>query len=300
MSDTHLVLNAYNGAPMAGMTDQVVGVTLIDPQMLPSLRHCAGLESVTMASPPAGPCPGKRKLSEICPPSVKELNLVRAPGVEVDELPEACTHLSITRKKIKVGVIGGLGHVTELRVDKCTLNSKNLIDILALCPKAESLHLPNNQPGMLGGLEEAMRQGRAMPPLRSFDASFMDLTDDFSNYRWTGSVVEAFPHLEKLKLNVSRVPYDLLGLPRLTCLSIHLTKGLTVAKVAPMLQMLPTLERLEVIVQRGDDVEAAESLLRTVAGSVKVQSREKATHSVSLSMLNAGNLLNSLRQCPSW
>jgi hypothetical protein len=302
--NNHLIARpgAFNDAQMAGMTDQVVRLTLIDPTTLPSLHPFSTLETLTMASPPDCPRPPKRKLSAICPPSVRELNLVRASGVEVDELPEACTHLSLTRpdKKINVGEIRGLSQVTKLRLNACKLNDRDLIDILALCPKLETLQLPNNQPGMLEGLEVAMRQGRAMPPLRSFDASYVDLTDDFANCSRIGSVVEAFPYLEKLKLNVSCVPYELLELPSLTCLSIHLTKGLTVANVALMLQILPTLERLEVIVNRDDDVEAAESLLRTVARSVKVQSREEAKHSASLSMLNVGNLLDSLRHCPNW
>jgi hypothetical protein len=266
------------------------------------LVHFSRLDTLTMASPPDRPKPPKRKLSAICPPSVRKLNLIRAPGVEVDELPEACTHLSITRpdRTINVRAISGLSQVTELCLNTCKLNYCNLIDIFALCPMLETLQLPNNQPGMLRGLEVAMRQGRAMPPLRSFDASHMDRTNDVSDGSRIGSVVKAFPYLEKLKLNVSCVPHELLGLSSLTCLSIHLTKGLTGAKVAPMLQMLPTLERLEVIVNRDDDVEAAESLLRTVARSVKVQSREEAKHSASLSMLNVGNLLDSLRHCPNW
>jgi hypothetical protein len=301
--NAHLILpRAFNDAQMVGMTNRLVGLTLIDPTTLPSLRPFSRLETLTMASPPDGPRPPKRNLSAICPPSVRELNLIRAPGVEVDELPEACTHLSITRpdNNINVWAIRGLSQVTELRLDRCKLDHKDLIGILILCPMLKTLQLPNNQPGMLEGLKVAMRQGRAMPPLRSFDASYMDLTNDVSDGSWIGSVVEAFPYLEKLKLNVSCVPYELLGLPSLTCLSIHLTKGLTVAKVAPMLQILPTLERLEVIVNRDDDVEAAESLLRTVARSVKVQSREEAKHSASLSMLNVGNLLDSLRHCPNW
>jgi hypothetical protein len=302
VQNTHLVLNAYNGAPMVGMTDQVVGLTLIDPQTLPSLIPFPRLETLTIASPPDGPKPQKHQLSAICPPSVKKIKLVRAPGVEVDELPVACTDLSITRpgKKINIGVIGGLSRVTELRLNACKLNDADLIDIVTLCPKLETLQLPNNEPGMLRGVEMARRQGCTMPPLLSFDASFTGPTSDVPDCSWIGSVVEAFPHLEKLKLNASRVPYELLGLQSLTCLSIHLTKGLTVAKVAPILHILPTLERLEVIVNRNDDVEAAESLLRTVARSVKVQSREEAKHSVSLSMLNARNLLHSLHHCPSW
>ena len=232
VQNTHLVLNAYNGAPMVGMTDQVVGLTLIDPQTLPSLIPFPRLETLTIASPPDGPKPQKHQLSAICPPSVKKIKLVRAPGVEVDELPVACTDLSITRpgKKINIGVIGGLSRVTELRLDACKLNDTDLIDIVTLCPKLETLQLPNNEPGMLRGVEMARRQGCTMPPLLSFDASFTGPTSDVPDCSWIGSVVEAFPHLEKLKLNASRVPYELLGLQSLTCLSIHLTKGLTVAK----------------------------------------------------------------------
>jgi hypothetical protein len=271
-------------------------LTLIDLPTPTSFQRYFRLTTLTMASPPDGPRARKRKLSKMCPPSVEKINLIRASGKVIDALPEACTELSVTRpdKAINVGSISGLCRVTKLHLDTCKLNEESLTCILASCLMLETLQLPNNQPGMLRGLGEAMRQGCAMPHLRSFDASFTAFASGVSGYNCVGSVVEAFPRLEELKLNVSVVPYELLELTRLMRLCIHLNGSLTAAKVAPMLQMLPVLERLEVIVDREADVGDAKSLLHTVAPSVKVQSRQEARHLESLSMLNAKNLRNLL------
>jgi hypothetical protein len=73
--NAHLILRAFNDAQMVGMTNQLVGLTLLDPTTPPSLVHFSRLENLAMASPPDGPRPPKRKLSVICPPSVRKLNL---------------------------------------------------------------------------------------------------------------------------------------------------------------------------------------------------------------------------------
>jgi len=141
----------------------IVRLTLIDPhEQLSALATLVRLTHLTIAFPTA--CyiiPPKCKLSEICPPGVVQITLMGAPVVVVDELPKACSSLSVTRCET-ISFQAPTRSLKELRLPDCK------------CVCLESL-------------------------------------------------VNSFPGLESLSLDVGSVPYALLKLQSLKSLSIHLT-----------------------------------------------------------------------------
>jgi hypothetical protein len=103
-------------------------------------------------------------------------------------------------------------------------------------------------------------------------------------------LVDAFPGLESLSLDVGSVPC-------LKHLSFHLTAP-AAEELSCMLQRRVRLESLKVTVARQGDVGAAEQILRTAAPLVRVRHDDR--YGAKLSMLNARHLQELLCPCSGW
>ena len=291
LSSIHLVVPS--GSSHRGVDPNLIkSLTLIDPPKLPTLHDLSLLTHLAIAFSLASHTPPQRKLSTICPPCVKSITLVRAP-VEVDHLPNACTSLSLTRCQ-NIDVEALTGSLTELRLDDCNVNDRNLVDILIGCPELEALELPNNKPWVLEGLQEVRRQGRQMPPLRSLDASILTPAPS----ECSKLAIEAFPCLEELCLNVGSDPLELRALKSLKSLRLHLTQQPPVEEW--VLQLPTSLQKLEVVVARQRDVKGAEIVFSNAAPVVRVQSLLDAREEAKRRMLTAQHLQELLCPPSSW